>query len=135
MSRSLDTLRPEIRPIVDEFLTDLTMAGIDYIVTCTSRTSAEQEALYAQGRTAPGPKVTNAKAGQSAHNYGFAIDLVPVVNGKPDWHAADPVWEQMGKLGQARGLQWFGAPDSPYIESPHFQLPNWREIVSAGAPA
>src|SRR2546430_203087 len=128
MSRSLTDLHPEVRAMVDGFLADLTAAGIDYIVTCTRRSEAEQEALYAQGRTAPGPKVTNAKPGHSAHNYGFAIDIVPIVNGKPDWNATDPIWEQMGKLGQARGLQWFGAPDSPYIESCHFQAPNWRDL-------
>lgn len=40
-----------------------------------TRTYAEQAALYAQGRTKPGPKVTNAKAGYSNHNLGLAYDV------------------------------------------------------------
>lgn len=95
------------------------------LVTCTLRSSAEQTALYAQGRTAPGHIVTDAKAGQSAHNYGLALDVVPMVNGKPDWNGADPVWATVGKLGQAAGLEWLGAPHSQFVEMAHFELPNW----------
>jgi len=40
------------------------------------RTYEEQDALYAQGRTAPGPKVTNAPGGHSNHNFGLAFDMV-----------------------------------------------------------
>jgi len=129
MSRNLDDLRPEVRPLVDAFLAACTAAGLDLIVTATSRTLAEQAALYAQGRTAPGPRVTNAPPGTSAHNYGLAIDIVPMVNGKPDWNGHDSIWQQIGSLGQAAGLEWFGAPGSPYVEMPHFQLPNWRSVV------
>nr|WP_295770097.1 M15 family metallopeptidase [Rhodoferax sp.] len=39
------------------------------------RSCAEQDALYAQGRTAPGNKVTNAKSGDSNHNFGIAFDI------------------------------------------------------------
>ena len=103
MSRSLDDLRPEVRPQVDAFLAECKAQGLDLIVTCTSRTDAEQAALYAQGRTAPGPRVTNAKPGTSAHNYGLAIDIVPVVNGKPDWNGHDEVWQRIGVIGKLVG--------------------------------
>lgn len=129
MSRSLDDLRPQCRALVDPFLADCKAAGLDLIVTCTSRTNAEQDALYAQGRTTPGGIVTNARAGQSAHNYGLAIDIVPVVNGKPDWNGADAVWQQIGHLGQARGLEWYGAPEAKFKELPHFEVPGWRALV------
>lgn len=129
MSRSLDDLRPEVRSQVDAFLASCAAAELDVLVTCTSRTLEEQAALYAQGRTTPGPKVTNAPPGTSAHNYGLAVDVVPMVNGKPDWQGADSCWQQMGALGQAAGLEWFGAPGSPYKEEPHFQLPNWRTVA------
>lgn len=129
MSRSLDDLRAEIRPLVDSFLQTGLGEGIDILVTCTLRTNEEQEALYEQGRTAPGKIVTNAKPGQSAHNYGLAIDIVPIVNGKPDWIGEHPVWQQLGKLGQDSGLEWAGAPSFPFHELAHFQLPNWRILV------
>lgn len=128
-SRSLDDLKPEIRPLVDTFLASCITAGLDVLVTCTLRTDAEQTALYARGRTTPGRIVTRAKAGQSAHNYGLAIDVVPMVNGKPDWEEADPVWKTIGQLGQAAGLTWLGASDSTFPEEPHFELPDWREVA------
>ena len=128
-SRSLDDLRAEIRPLADAFVGSVAAAGIDMLITCTLRSNEEQAALYAQGRTAHGPKVTNAPPGQSAHNYGLALDVVPVVNGKPDWNGSDDVWQQIGQLGTAAGLEWAGSPGFPFHELPHFQLPNWRTIA------
>jgi peptidoglycan L-alanyl-D-glutamate endopeptidase CwlK len=128
-SRLLSDLRPEVRPLVDAFLDSCAAAQVDVLVTCTLRSNDEQAALYAQGRTTPGRIVTDAPAGQSAHNYGLAIDIVPMVNGKPDWNGADPVWKQCGALGVIAGLEWAGAPGFPFPEEPHFQLPNWRTIA------
>lgn len=125
-SRDLNTLRPEVRPMVDAFLDACANEGYDILVTCTFRSFAEQNALYAEGRTEPGHIVTNAQAGQSAHNFGFAIDIVPIVNGKPDWYADDPIWQAIGALGQMAGLEWYGAPGSAFVEMPHFQHPNWK---------
>ena len=133
MSRSLADLRPEIRPMVDAFLEECVRQGIDVLVTCTARSNDEQAALYAKGRTvAPlghAHIVTDAPPGQSAHNYGLAIDVAPIVNGKLDWKGSDPVWQQMGKIGQDAGLEWAGEPGFPFPEEPHFQLPNWRKVV------
>lgn len=129
-SRSLDDLKPAVRPLVDAFLAACSEAMIDVLVTCTLRSGAEQDVLYAQGRTTPGHKVTNARAGQSAHNYGLAIDVVPMVAGKPDWNGGDPVWATVGDIGQKVGLTWLGALGSTFPEKPHFELPNWR--VAAG---
>lgn len=128
-TRSLDALRPEVRSLVDTFLSSCALAGFDVLVTCTFRNDAEQTALYAQGRTEPGHIVTNARAGQSAHQYGLAIDIVPMVNGKPDWNGADPIWSEIGVLGEAAGLTWLGAPDSTFHEKPHFEFPNWRTRI------
>lgn len=128
-SRSLDDLRPELRPQVDAFLAACEAAGVDVLVTCTLRSDEEQAALYAQGRSAPGHIVTDAPAGKSAHNFGLAIDVVPLVNGKPDWNGHDPVWFTLGQLGQDAGLQWAGAPGFPFPEEPHFQHPDWRNLA------
>lgn len=131
-SRNLDDLRPEVRPQVDAFLADCEAAGIDLLVTCTRRSGDDQDALWAQGRTKPGHIVTNAKAGQSAHNYGLAIDIVPMVNGKPDWNGTDPIWDQIGELGVAAGLTWLGSPHSSFPEKPHFEATDWRAIAGLG---
>lgn len=131
MSRSLDDLQPAFRAKVVQFLSACKAAGIDILVTCTTRTMDEQARLYAQGRTIPGHIVTNAKPGQSAHNYGLAVDIVPLVDGKPDWafNAAHPslVWAKVGRLGKLAGMDWLGDPSSPFIEGAHFQERNWRE--------
>jgi len=129
MSRSLDDLKPEFRTMVDPWLADCAAAHIDILITCTLRTMEDQAVLYAQGRTTPGSIVTNAKPGQSAHNYGLALDIVPMIHGKPDWSGNSPIWQEIANLGQARGLQWLGAPDSPFKEQAHFQHPNWRGIA------
>jgi peptidoglycan L-alanyl-D-glutamate endopeptidase CwlK len=129
MSRDLNDLRPECRRLVDPWLDDCAAAEIDLLVTCTLRTIQDQAVLFAQGRTTPGPIVTNAKPGQSAHNYGLALDVVPLIHGKPDWSGTSPVWVSLANLGQARGLQWLGAPDSSFKEQAHFQHPDWRTLA------
>lgn len=129
MSRDLADLKSGFRELVTPWLADCEAAGIDVLVTCTLRTGQDQAVLYAQGRTTPGPIVTNAKPGESAHNYGLGIDVVVMVHGKPDWSGTSPLWTEIANLAQARGLQWLGAPDSPFKEQAHFQDPNWRQTA------
>ena len=71
------------------------------------RTIEEQNDLYAQGRTKPGKKVTNAKAGQSFHNYKLAFDFVPIVNGKAQWNDL-ATFKRAGAIGERLGLDWAG---------------------------
>lgn len=119
-SRKLEDLLPQVRTRVEAFLKAAEEAGIDLLVTSTYRDNASQDALYAQGRTAPGRIVTNAKAGQSFHNHRCAVDVVPVRNGKPVWDSKDPVWQTVGRLGKAAGLEWAG-DWKRFKEFPHFQ--------------
>jgi len=119
-SRKLEDLLPQVRSRVEAFLKAADDAGIDLLVTSTYRDNASQDALYAQGRTAPGKVVTNAKAGQSFHNHRCAVDVVPLRNGKPVWDSKDPVWQTVGRLGKAAGLEWAG-DWKRFKEFPHFQ--------------
>ena len=119
-SRSLDDLIPPAKTRVQAFLEAAKKRGIDLLVTSTYRDNASQDALYAQGRTKPGKIVTNAKAGQSWHNYKCAVDVVPIVAGKPRWDVKDEVWQQVGALGKAAGLEWAG-DWKRFKEYPHFQ--------------
>ena len=98
MSRLLTDLTPETLMLANAFHANCIDANIDYLVTCTLRTFAEQDALYAEGRTAPGHIVTWAQAGQSPHNFGLAFDMVPLRNGKPVWDANDPIWAQITSI-------------------------------------
>jgi len=119
-SRSLDDLLPPVKERVEKFLSSAKAAGIDLLITSTYRDNASQNVLYEQGRTTPGKKVTNAKAGQSWHNYRCAVDVVPVVAGKPRWDVKDEVWQQVGALGKAAGLEWAG-DWKKFKEYPHLQ--------------
>lgn len=127
-SRKLTDLHPTLQPIAAKFLERCKAAGLDILITCTHRTGAEQDALYAQGRTTPGVKVTNARAGQSMHNFSInglpaskAFDIVPLINGKPEWSAKHPAWAVAGKIGEDLGLSWAGRWVS-FKEFPHFEL-------------
>jgi peptidoglycan L-alanyl-D-glutamate endopeptidase CwlK len=119
-SRSLDDLLPLVRQRVEAFIKAAQASGIDLLVTSTYRDNESQNALYAQGRTTVGKIVTNAKAGQSFHNYRCAVDVVPIVAGKPRWDVKDDVWQTIGKLGKAQGLEWAG-DWKRFKEYPHFQ--------------
>jgi peptidoglycan L-alanyl-D-glutamate endopeptidase CwlK len=107
-SRSLDELLPEVKTKVEQFISLCKDAGIELLVTSTYRDDESQAALYAQGRTDPGNIVTNAGPGESYHNYRCAVDVVPLVNGKPDWDGSHPVWATIGSLGEQAGLDWAG---------------------------
>lgn len=81
-----------------------------------------QERLWEQGRTQPGPIVTDAPPGASWHEFGLAVDLCPVrLLTQPGWAPGDPAWAKMGALGKSLGLFWGG--DFVHIpDRPHFQL-------------
>jgi len=98
--------------------------GIDVIITCTYRSGAEQNELYAQGRTKSGRIVTWAKAGQSKHNLmpSKAFDIAIIKNGKCVWDISDPSWEIVGKTGTELGLKWGGNWKSQKREFPHFEI-------------
>lgn len=125
--RHLATLHPAIQPRIVAFLSaakSLAAArGLDVRIISGLRSYAEQDALYAKGRTLPGPRVTNARAGYSNHNFGLAIDL-GIFRGKeylPD-HA---LYTELGPLGESLGLEW-GGRWKKIVDEPHYQFrPGW----------
>lgn len=128
-SRRIEDLHPDLQPLCTAFMRQCQDAGVEPLITCTYRSGEEQDVLYAQGRTKPGPRVTNARAGQSAHNATIkgkpaarAFDVVPMVGGKPMWDASHPHWQIMGRIGEGLGLNWYGNPRAKFREFPHFEL-------------
>jgi peptidoglycan L-alanyl-D-glutamate endopeptidase CwlK len=95
---------------------------ITLIVMAGQRTWADQDKLYAQGRTAPGNIVTDAPGGYSWHNFGCAVDCAPeVIDGTIDWNADHPQWKRMEAVGESLGLT-SGATWTRLVDAPHFQI-------------
>lgn len=131
-SRDINELLPPVRERVQRFQQLCKEHGIDLLVTSTYRCNESQARLYAQGRTAPGKIVTNAKPGQSWHNHRCAIDVVPLINGKPNWNTKDPVWAKLGELGKQAGLEWAG-DWKRFKEMAHFQYTGGLTLVQLQA--
>ena len=131
------SVRNEVTTIIQECYKALT-GRATVRVTQGLRTFAEQDALYQQGRTKPGKKVTNAKAGQSIHNYGFAVDIVLIIDRKTaswdtkkDWdndQIAD--WYECVKIFAKHGWEW-GGNWKTFKDLPHFDkrgFNSWKKL-------
>jgi peptidoglycan L-alanyl-D-glutamate endopeptidase CwlK len=103
----------------------LGLRSISILLVSGLRTAAQQNALYASGRTLPGGVVTNARAGQSMHNYGLAFDCVPFL---PDsttelnWRSNTPQFQIMVAVMKEQGLAWGGDWKGDLGDFDHFQL-------------
>ncbi|MFE4711208.1 M15 family metallopeptidase [Paenibacillus sp. NPDC056722] len=104
--------------------------GVPIIITQGLRTLAQQNALYAQGRSKPGNIVTNARGGFSYHNYGLAIDfalLLPDGKGiswdmKRDGNGnkiAD--WQEVVQEAKQLGFEW-GGDWTSFKDYSHLQI-------------
>ena len=117
-SNAITSLNPHVALLARKFL-ELTKANnLDVRITNAFRSWSEQDRLYAQGRTMPGSIVTNARGGDSYHNWGLAFDASPYENGIISNDIKK--YQKMGKLGQQVGLEWGGAFIS-IVDLPHFQ--------------
>lgn len=128
-------IREEVKRLVNECNNALT-GRAQMIVVQGYRTFEEQNNLYAQGRTKPGSVVTQAKGGQSYHNYGLAIDFCLRVDGKDiSWDTAKDFdqdgiadWIEVARIFQREGYTWGKAfNDLPHFEKT-FKL-NWRDML------
>lgn len=122
-SRNLDELHPYVKQLALNLIDRCKREGVELVVTSTYRDNESQNALYAQGRSKPGSIVTNAKGGQSFHNWRVAFDIVPLRNGKPIWGTAGvdgQIWQAIGAIGVEEGLEWAGNWKK-FKEYPHFQ--------------
>src|ERR1043165_4719092 len=105
----LQMISPAFLECIKEMLAACRAAGFEYWATSGYRSAKEQNALFAQGRTAAGNIVTNSQGYQSAHNFGLAIDFTRDLDAakaglQPSWSAAD--YDVLGKEAVACGLVW-----------------------------
>ena len=114
---------PEVHPYARALVNRTAAVGIQIKVISGTRTYEEQDALYAQGRTKPGKKVTNARGGYSNHNFGIAFDIGVFEGTK--YLGESPKYKAVGAIGLDLGLDWGGNWTS-IKDQPHFQLrPKW----------
>lgn len=131
---AIATLHPKVRDEVTklvEMVDKLLTGHAEMVIVQAIRTFPEQHALFLQR-----PKVTNADAGQSFHNYGLAFDFCLKIDGKTiswdtvkDWDGDNvPDWNEVVKVFVDAGWKWGKAfNDLPHLEKA-FGF-NWRDLL------
>ena len=97
-------LHPQVLSLVKRLILE---CGENLTIVSTLRTFKEQERLYAQGRTTTGAIITNARAGESYHQWALALDFR--FTGDPNapyWR-----WKKVGELWESYGGIWGGRFD------------------------
>jgi hypothetical protein len=130
--KRIDTLEPDFKPIVATLLARTEAAtNRKWAISDARRTMVQQRDIFAQGRTKPGKVVSNAKPGQSAHNFGYAVDLWPLkADGEFDWGASRKLFDAMGAIAVELGLTWGGNFKS-ILDLPHVECAKWKERQAA----
>lgn len=142
MNKKIELLHPVIRSearILYEEANRRLTGRAKMLIVSTLRTFEEQDELYAIGRTKAGRKVTNAKGGQSIHNYGLAIDFALLIDCKTaSWddlkdfdgdRKAD--WLEVVEVFEKAGWEWGGRWKS-FTDKPHLQKTfgySWKQLI------
>lgn len=106
----LNQLHPDVRDSAIRAYTKacrITPVGVHPYITEVSRSFERSDELYSQGRTNPGNIVSNAKGGESIHNYDLALDFVLQINGKASW-VVDSNWKKVAQCFKDEGWDWGG---------------------------
>lgn len=149
----INKLRPKTKQLAQMLIDECKKQGIDIVLIETFRSTETQDAYYAQGRLPLSEvnalrkvaglqpiseyvnekKITNARSGESAHNYGLAFDICPKVNGKLAWNRID-LFDKIGKIASTLvvdgvyKLVWGGNFKS-ISDKPHFEMENWKKYI------
>lgn len=118
LQRLSSNLQPLVQRQANKVLDDMEKLGHPVRIVEGYRSFARQNALYQQGRTTPGDIVTNAKAGESYHNYGVAVDFAFVKEG---YDAPSRLWTLLGKVVKKHGFEW-GGEWAGFVDKPHAQM-------------
>ena len=128
--RDITLCHPRLQVLAGQLVESCTAQGLVIKIGETLRTVAEQDALYAQGRTEPGNIVTNAPGSSysSYHQWGTAFDFFRN-DGKGAYYDNDGFFTKVGFVGVSLGLEWGGNWKNP-VDKPHFQLPDWGSTTA-----
>jgi LAS superfamily LD-carboxypeptidase LdcB len=128
----IKNLDPRLQQGATNFINSAQKSGTKLRIVQGYRSSDEQDRLYQQGRTTPGPVVTYAKGGQSYHNYGLAFDVARVDSkGNIDWKK--PIDSDTAQYAKNEGFEWGGDWAAPKTDNPHFQMTfgeSWSDLQS-----
>jgi peptidoglycan L-alanyl-D-glutamate endopeptidase CwlK len=132
---SIQSLQPRAQEKARAFLKqvndNLGDGSVVFKIISGTRTYAEQNALFAQGRTTfPGPIVTRARGGQSNHNFGVAWDVGVFKAGQ--YIPESELYKKAGDIGKSLGLEW-GGDWKNIQDEPHFQAIKESELASTRA--
>ncbi len=126
--RAIARLHPQVRDLIRKFINEVyAKHQVQLVIVQDYRTYAQQDALYAKGRTTPGSIVTRARGGQSNHNFALAVDVFPLwEDGKLHMDAKSDakniqILRKVAPVGKSIGLEWGGDWKS-IVDNPHFQL-------------
>ncbi len=133
--KSIAKLHPQVRDKIRKFINDVyTKHQVQLVIVQDYRTYVQQDALYAKGRTASGSVVTNARGGQSNHNFALAVDVFPLwEDGKLHMDVKSDqknikILKKIAPIGKGIGLEWGGDWKS-IIDNPHFQLKTGKTMA------
>ncbi|ENW26060.1 hypothetical protein F925_00542 [Acinetobacter lwoffii NCTC 5866 = CIP 64.10 = NIPH 512] len=133
--KSIAKLHPQVRDKIRKFINDVyTKHQVQLVIVQDYRTYVQQDALYAKGRTASGSVVTNARGGQSNHNFALAVDVFPLwEDGKLHMDVKSDqknikILKKIAPIGKGIGLEWGGNWKS-IIDNPHFQLKTGKTMA------
>jgi hypothetical protein len=114
MITDLNALHPYFRDQITELIKQCEAKGITLAVVETYRTPSKQNEYRSMGK-----KYTRSSGGYSKHQYGLAVDVVPIVDDKAEWHNT-ALWKKVGTVGERLGLRWGGRWRNPY-DPGHFE--------------
>lgn len=127
--KRLSLVHPRLAQLVREMHVQLVKENIPIMVAVGLRAWSDQMKAWLKGRDENGNVVdqkqivTNAPPGHSWHEYGLAVDVVPIAFVLlPNWGVGKPQWDRIVTTGESLGLfsgsRFVHAPK----DWPHFQL-------------
>ena len=128
MARDINQLHPQAKELAEKLVAYCATAGLQIKITDCLRSKAEQDALYAQGRSTAGSIVTSVKYPNSMHNWGIAFDFCRN-DGYGAYYDEDGFFKKVGQIGKNLGLEW-GGDWTSFVDKPHFQLSGWGSTPS-----
>jgi hypothetical protein len=114
MIADLNSLHPYFRDRIYQLIANCRAKGIELAIVESYRTPAKQYEYFSMGR-----KYTRSAGGKSKHQYGLAVDVVPVKDSVAIWDNI-ALWKKIGVEGEKLGLRWGGRWRSPY-DPAHFE--------------